>query len=215
MYKLYNVKAWGSLGVDCLLAEMAVPYESVWMTAEQVKAPEFRKLNPLGLIPALGMPDGRTIYESAAIVSFLIAAHPEKRMSPPIGSGAYGEFMSLLHLMSTEIYPTISLCFGGSGYAETPAQDAFIAARALERSDGYWRILEQRLLAGGPWLMGPDFSALDLYAFMLSVWGRPSEAEFHRRFPAVAKLAGEVRARPRLQPVLQAHGVLKLGGYGG
>lgn len=215
MYKLYNVKAWGSLAIDCLLAEMAVPYESVWMTAEQVKAPDFRKLNPLGLIPALGLSDGRTLYESAAIVSFLIAAHPETRLSPPIGSAAYGEFMSLLHLMSTEIYPTMSLSFGGSGYAETPSQDAFIAARALERSDGYWRILEHRLLAGGPWIMGADFSALDLYGFMLSVWGRPGEAAFHRRFPAVAELAGRVRARRGLLPVLEAHGVLTLGGYGG
>ena len=215
MYRLYNVKAWGSLGVDCLLAELDVTYESVWMTPEQVKAPEFRRLNPLGQIPVLGLQDGRTLFESAAIFSFLIAAHQDKRMSPTIGSGAYGDFMSLLHLMSTELYPTISLCFGGSGYAENPAQDAFIAARALERSDGYWHILEQRLLTSGPWLLGPDFSALDLYAFMLTVWGRPNEAEFHRRFPALAKLAGEVRARPRLQPVLEAHGVLKRGGYGG
>ena len=30
----------------------------------------------------------------------------------------------------------------------------------------------------------------------------------------LAKLAGQVRARPRLQPVLQAHGVMSLGGYG-
>ena len=214
MYKLYNVKAWGSLAVDCLLAEMDVPYQSVWMTPEQVKAPEYRKLNPLGLIPAMGLADDRTLYESAAIVSFLVAAHPEKRMSPPLGSGAYGEFMSVLHLMSTELYPTISLCFSGSGYGETPAQDAFIAARALERSDGYWRILERRLSAAGPWLMGTAFSALDLYAFMLAVWGRPTEEEFYRRFPAMAQLAGQVRARPRLQPVLQAHGVMSLGGYG-
>ncbi|WP_395687529.1 glutathione S-transferase family protein [Aestuariivirga sp.] len=214
MYTLYNVKAWGSLVVDCLLAELDARYTIVWMTAEQVKTPEFRKLNPLGLIPALGLADGRTLYESAAIVSYLVAAHPEKRMSPPLGSGAYGEFMSVLHLMSTELYPTISLCFSGSGYAETPEHEAFLTARARERSDGYWRILEQRMSAAGPWLMGQDFSALDLYAFMLSVWGRPSEQEFNHRFPAVAKLASQVRARPRLQPVLQAHGVMSLGGYG-
>jgi glutathione S-transferase len=122
--------------------------------------------------------------------------------------------MSVLHLMSTELYPTMSLCFIGSGYAETPQQEAFLTARALERSDGYWRILEQRLSAGGPWLMGQDFSALDLYGFMLSVWGRPSEADLHRRFPAIARLAGQIRARPRLLPVLSGHGVLEIGGYG-
>jgi len=33
MYKLYNVKAWGSMGVHFLLEEMAVPYTNIWMTA--------------------------------------------------------------------------------------------------------------------------------------------------------------------------------------
>ena len=54
MYKLYNVKAWGSLAIHCLLEEMEVPYTNIWMTPEQVRAPEFREFSPLGMIPALG-----------------------------------------------------------------------------------------------------------------------------------------------------------------
>ena len=162
MYKLYNVKAWGSLSIHCLLEEMEVPYTNIWMTGEQVKAPEFRELNPLGMVPALGLADGRTIYESAAIVSFLIAAHPEKEMSPPPGSNDYGEFMSLLHLMSTELYLTNNLAFSDSPYAQTAAHDAFIVETARQRTDVYWSILERRLTAAGPWLMGRQFSALDI-----------------------------------------------------
>lgn len=213
MYKLYNVKAWGSLSIHCLLEEMGVPYTNIWMTAEQVRAAEFRAISPLGQVPALGLPDGRSLYESAAIVSFLIAAHPETHMSPALGSPAYGEFMSLLHLMSTEIYPAISLSFGGSIYACTDTEDAFIAEKARERSEGYWQLIEKRLAASGPWLMGREYSALDLYAFMLSLWARPSEEALHGRFPAIAKLAASVRARPKLKAVLESHGVEKLGGY--
>lgn len=215
MYKLYNVKAWGSLSIHCLLEEMEVPYTNIWMTPEQVRAPEFRTISPLGMIPALGLPDGSSIYESAAIVSFLVAAHPDKHMSPEPGSPAYGEFMSLLHFMSTELYPTNTIAFGESGYAETDGHDAFLTARARERADGYWLFIENRLSASGPWLMGREFSALDPYAFMLSVWGRPSEETLRSRFPAIAKLATAVRARPKLKAVVEAHGVLKVGGYGG
>ena len=63
MYKLYNVKAWGSLAIHCLLEEMDVPYTNIWMTPEQVRAPEFRAISPLGMIPALGLADGRSLYE--------------------------------------------------------------------------------------------------------------------------------------------------------
>jgi glutathione S-transferase len=215
MYKLYNVKAWGSLCVHCLLEEMEVPYTNIWMTPEQVRASEFRAISPLGLIPVIGLPDGRSLIESAAIVSFLVAAHPEKRMSPALGSPDYGEFLSLLHFMSTELYPTNNLAFGNSGYAEADAGEAFLTARARERADGYWRIIEKRLSSSGPWLMGREFSALDPYAFMLSIWGRPSEQALHGKFPAIAKLATALRARPKLKAVLDAHGVMAVGGYPG
>lgn len=185
------------------------------MSPEQVRAPEFRDINPLGQVPALGLADGRSLYESAAIVSFLIAAHPEKRMSPALGSPAYGDFMSLLHFMSTEVYPTISLSFGGSIFTRTEAEDAFLMAKARERADGYWHLIERRLSASGPWLMGRDFSALDIYAFMLTLWSRPSEEALHAKFPAISKLAASVRARPKLKAVLESHGVDKTGGYPG
>jgi len=32
MYKLYNVKGWGSLAIHCMLEEMELPYTNIWMT---------------------------------------------------------------------------------------------------------------------------------------------------------------------------------------
>lgn len=215
MYKLYNVKAWGSLSIHCLLEEMGVPYTNIWMMAEQVRAPEFRDINPLGQVPALGLPDGRSLYESAAIVSFLVAAHPERQMSPALGGAEYGEFMSLLHFMSTEIYPATSLSFGGTIYTRNEEDDAYLSGKARERSESLWQVIEKRLSASGPWLMGRTFSALDIYAFMLTLWARPSEAALLAKFPAVAKHAAAVRARPKLKAVLESHGVEKVGGYPG
>lgn len=215
MYKLYNVKAWGSISIHCMLEEMELPYTNIWMTAEQVKAPEFLEVNPLGQIPALGLDDGRSLYESAAIVTFLLAAHPEKNLAPPPGSADFGEFMSLLHLMSTEIYPATNIALSPGTYAETAAQEAFIIKTATARADRYWALLEARLAWEGPWLMGPEFSALDLYAFMLSLWARPTETGFHGRFPAIARLAAAVRSRPKLKAALESHGALEPGGYGG
>jgi len=215
MYKLYNVKTWGSLSIHLLLEEMEAPYTNIWMTPEQVREPAFRAISPLGMIPALGLSDGRTLIESAAIVSFLVAAHPEKHLSPPPGSEDHGEFLSLLHFMSTEIYGTGNLVFYASRYADNEAAEEVIKARTRQQVDGYWMLLEKRLTGSGPWLMGREFSALDLYAFMLTLWGQPSEEALLQRFPAVAKLTTAVRARPKLKAVLGAHGVMRVGGYGG
>ena len=215
MYKLYNVKRWGSLCVHFLLEEMGVPYSNIWMTPEQVGAAEFKAISPLGFIPAFGLEDGRTLFESGAIVTFLLEAHPEKAMSPRPGSGEGGEFQSWLHFMSANLYPAINLFDAGSPYSMNAAHRAHIEAKAAERCDRLWAILDRRLQAAGPWLMGDNYSALDIYAFMLSLWAKPGEAALHAKFPHIARLAQAVRARPKLKAAVLEHGVIEFGGYGG
>ena len=209
MYKLYNVKAWGSMGVHFLLEEMDVPYTNIWMTPEQVAAPEYRALNPLGYVPALGLDDGSALFESAAIVSFLVTAHPDKGMAPLVGSNEYGEFLSWLHFMSTNLYVAYNMGDSDNFYSRNPAEEAFLLGKSIEKSNQLWAILDKRLEAEGLWLMGETFSALDLYAFMLTCWSRPKESVLLAEFPAVAKLAQAVRGRPKLKAALEAHGVME------
>ena len=133
MYKLYNVKAWGSMGVHFLLEEMDVPYTNIWMTPEQVAAPEYRELSPLGYIPALGLDDGSALFESAAIVSFLVTAHPDKGMAPQPGSNEYGEFLSWLHFMSTNLYVAINMGDSDNFYARNATEEAFLVGKSIEK----------------------------------------------------------------------------------
>lgn len=214
MYKLYNVKTWGSLAIHLLLEELEVPYTNIWMTAEQVAKEDFRELSPLGYIPALGLKDGSTLFESGALVTFLVTAHPDKGLSPPVGSDDFGEFLSWLQFMSVNIYGAMSLIYSDATRAADPAQQAYLAKRADETLNTLWTVLESRLVKEGPWLMGAQFSALDPYAFMLGLWAKPSESALHAKFPHIAHHSKDVRARPKLKAALEAHGVMELGGYG-
>jgi glutathione S-transferase len=213
MYKLYNVKGWGSMGVQFLLDEMDVAYETVWMTPDQVRDPAFRTKSPLGFIPALELPDGRTLFESAAIFAYLATAHPDMRLSPRPGTYDYGIYLSWLHFMSTNIYPVTNMGYGGGGYAESDEQAAIIKRKAADVMQARFGILDARLKAEGPWLLGRVFSGLDLYLFMLTIWGMPSEAESLAKFKKIAKLCESIRGRPKLQAALEAHGVLQVGSY--
>lgn len=209
MYKLYNVKRWGSLGIHFLLEEMEIPYTNIWMTPDQVKSEEFRDISPLGFIPALGLMDGRTVFESAAIVTYLVTAHPDKGMAPGVGSGEFGEFLAWLNFMSANIYNAINVGEHGSYYADTPEEGARLRARATEKCDELWGIIDARLKKSGPWMLGKTYSALDIYAFMLTLWSNPSEKAVLEKFPSLAKLSAGVRKRPRLTAALTAHEVLE------
>lgn len=215
MYKLYNVKTWGSMSPHFILEEMGVPYQNIWLTAEQVRAPKFRDVSPLGQVPALGLDDGRAIFESAAIVTFLVTAHPDKGLAPQSATADFGMFLAWLQFMSANIYQIGNVSFAAAQFADTPEQADVVARKAADKTNDYYEIIEAKLKKEGPWMMGNDFSALDIYLFMLSLWARPSEAALHERFPEIARLATAVRARPMLKAAIEAHGVQQLGGYGG
>jgi glutathione S-transferase len=208
MYKLYNVKRWGSISAHLVLEELDVPYQNVWMTPEQVRLPEFREISPLGLIPALGLSDGRAIAESAAIVAFLTDSHPEKGLAPPIGSDDHAQYLSLLVFMAVNLYPYIDFAFNGARLAETEEQNAVVRRKGGQYSLGVFDILEKRLAEDGPFLLGDGFSAADIYLFMLTLWAYPSERAVLERYPRIAQMAAHLRSRPRLKAALEAHGAL-------
>jgi glutathione S-transferase len=211
MYKLYNVKRWGSMAPQLVLEELGVPYQNQWLTPEEVHQPEFRRLSPLGLIPVLET-DGRTITESMAITAFLTGRHPGA-LAPDVSSDEHASYLMWLAFLSSNLYPVISIAFSAAAYAESESEQERVELLAARESQRIFDVIERELCRRGPFLLGQTFSAADLYLFMLSVWARPNELSLLEKCPAIAQLARSVRARPKLQAALSAHGVLKPGDY--
>ena len=65
------------------LAELGINYEAV--TEGVFKHPEIKIFHPLGRLPALDM-DGKGLFESAAICTYLADQHPEKGLISPSGT---------------------------------------------------------------------------------------------------------------------------------
>lgn len=69
------------------LEELGIPYDLQRMDidGDDCEKPEYRKVHPLGLLPALE-DDGLTLFESAAICLHLADRHPEKKLIPALGT---------------------------------------------------------------------------------------------------------------------------------
>ena len=79
--------------VHWTLEELGIPYEKWWSTFAKGrnKTPEYLKINPNGVVPAL-VHDGVAIFESAAIQIYLGGPLASKGLYPPPGP-ARGEVM--------------------------------------------------------------------------------------------------------------------------
>ena len=74
MIKLYDSRMSGNAyKVRLLLSNLGTPYErhTLALPEGKHKTPEFLAKNPLGRIPILELEDGRTIFESNAILTYL------------------------------------------------------------------------------------------------------------------------------------------------
>jgi len=65
------------------LAELGIDYEAV--TEDVFKHPELKNFHPLGRIPVLDV-DGKGLFESAAICTYLADLHPDKGLISPSGA---------------------------------------------------------------------------------------------------------------------------------
>lgn len=68
--------------VRIFLAEkgLEIPKVTTSIAMKQNKTEAYKKINPLGLLPALELADGRIITESIAICRYLEALHPEPNL---------------------------------------------------------------------------------------------------------------------------------------
>jgi glutathione S-transferase len=148
MYKLYNVKRWGSMAPHFVLEELGVPYQNIWMTPEQVRTEEFRRLSPLGFVPALGLDDGRTIIESMAIVAFLTDAHSDRRLAPKPGTDDGAAYLSSLAFISSNIYAMINFAEFSADYSADPGVQKEIRKRAESDYHHAFDIIDSRLDRG-------------------------------------------------------------------
>lgn len=83
----------GALGpnpskVATILTELSVPYEATYIPFNELKGPEYTKVNPNGRVPAIEDPNtGIKLWESGAIIEYLISKYdPNHTISFPAGS---------------------------------------------------------------------------------------------------------------------------------
>src|SRR5687767_11544639 len=89
VYTLYYSPGTASMAVHLALLEIGVPYDLVEVTVpfDPGKHPAYLTLNPRGQVPTLVV-EGRSYFESSALLMLLAERHPEARLAPAMGTSA-------------------------------------------------------------------------------------------------------------------------------
>jgi len=146
------------------IGELGLPYRFVERghAFGGLDAPEFRALNPHGLVPVIQDGD-TTIWESCAILRYLAAAYGDDAFWPKDPAAR-----SQVDMWAEWGRLTLRMDFTGPIFwarVRTPAarRDEAALTAALARYDRDLALLETQIGAG-PWLLGKDFTLADILA---------------------------------------------------
>jgi glutathione S-transferase len=165
--KLYFAPRTRSTRPRWVLEELGVPYELVRLdlSAKENKTPEYLRIHPLGLVPALVDGDV-TIFESTAIAMYLAERDPEHRLAPPPSSALRARYYQWLLFCPSALEPSIGqFSQHGSEWPEALREKA--RARFSDAADLLGAELRDR-----PFLLGDGFSVADVVVGSNLNWAR-------------------------------------------
>jgi glutathione S-transferase len=204
-YRIFGDFGSGAFSAEAVLAEAGAPYEfhRISLETNEQKKPEFLAINPSGKIPALRLPEGEIITESAGILLTIADHFPNARLLPPQAGAARAQAYRWLAFMASEIYPMVEISDYPERFASAEAEA--LRVKAQQRIRDRLAIIER--FADGPWFLPSGFSILDIYASMFTRWrgslGREWPAEKH--IPKLTAIASALSEREAVAPVWKRH----------
>ncbi|MBV8909937.1 MAG: glutathione S-transferase family protein, partial [Gammaproteobacteria bacterium] len=157
------------------------------------KKPAYLAVNPMGKVPAI-VHRGTVVTECGAICSYLADAFPAAGLAPPVDSPLRGPYYRWL--------------FFGACCVEPAVIDRMLSRPDVSRPSalGYGCYQDvigtlEQALAPGPFILGRNFSAADVYIGSQIAFGLMVKALEAR--PAFLEYLGRLQERPAHKRVLQ------------
>lgn len=203
-YKLYYAPDSASMGVRLILEELGVPYQLIETTIDRDKPrpAEQLALNPNGWVPLLLWND-RSMYECAAITIFLCDRHTDPKLAPDINETTRELYLQTLVYFSNSVQNAFQLDYYPDRFADTVDAELGAQRRGHRRLRETWQVVDDQI-GDNTWTLGENFSAVDVYLFMLVTWLKPSRGHPSvDEFPNVKRIADKVMQRPTTQLVYE------------
>ena len=198
-YTLYGAPGSGATPVHAALTLIGAQVETVDIAPWEGEAERERvsTVNPMRQVPALVLPSGEVMTESAAILIWLGDRYPEAGLCPAPDDPLRAPYLRWMVYLPAAIYSMFWVRDEPSRLVPDPAAQAAMLERTAERIAHCWQLMDSQIDEPAPYLLGEKISMLDLYVTVMSRW-TPRRRRFYRVAPRMARVVRRVDADPRL-----------------
>lgn len=195
--KLFHAPNTRSVRIVWLLEELGLRYEleKLKLGDPAMRSPEYAKVHPMGRVPALQDGD-TTIFESGAIVQYILARYGDGRMVPALSSSDFPQYLQWLHYAEGMIMPPVNTIVVETILLPPERRNQVNVDRAKKLLTGMLSAVDKRL-EGREFLAG-TFSGADIMTGHACTVARRLGADVSDK-PNVAAYIDRLNARPALQ----------------
>lgn len=195
--KIHHAPNTRSVRTVWLLEELGIPYELEMhkLGDPAMRAPEYRKVHPMGRVPALEDGDV-TIFESGAIVEYVLARQGDGRMRPKVDAPEFPAYLQWLHYAEGMIMPPVNIIVVETILLPPERRNDANVARATKLLGQMLSAVDAHM-AGREYLAG-EFSGADIMTGHACTVSRRLGADVSDK-PNVEAYIERCNARPAMQ----------------
>ena len=134
-------------------------------------------------------------------MTFLCDRHSHAGLAPSVEDAERGKFLQWLFFFSSSLQNAYQMTYYPERFCQEEEDQGSVKQRSLTRLRELWQVVNDAI-RDQQWLLGSQFTAVDIYLFMLTTWlrdehGHPRVQEFSN----VSRIATAVMKRPSVRMV--------------
>ena len=162
--------------------------------------PEYIAMNPDGQVPVV-MVEGKPLTQIVAICDWIDRVNPEAKLLPT-DAWKRAEALSQLAWMNNTAHPTFTHVFMPQKFADSEAARAEVKSHAVGQYRKRLEQVQDWAAKASPWMLGPQISFHDAYAFTLLRWAGYAGID-PASYPGLLKHVEKVMAAPPIAAALE------------
>ncbi len=200
--KIHHAPKSRSARIVCLFDELGLPYElEVYKLGDpEMRGPDHLKRHPMGRVPVLE-DENETIFESGAIVQYVLAKYGDGALAPTPDDLEFGEYLQWFHYAEGMLMPPVNTIVVETVFLSEERRNQVNIDRATKLLSRMLGAIEGRL-AGRDYLTG-EFSGADIMTGHACVVAARLGADVSD-LPNIAAYIERLKARPAFQAAITA-----------
>ncbi len=201
--KLYYFPGSCALAPHIVLEWLGADYEAIRIEKGD---PEYRKINPLGVVPAIDY-NGKLYTQADAILHWLAASNPNAQLLGDGTPDSEYEINNWMAFLTGDLHPAFFPFFNPQRYTLDPDRlDDAKAAGQLVVAKFYGHL--ETHLEGREFMVGNRRSIVDAYAIPMLRWGRLLDKPL-REYPALNAFLKRFEADEGVRGAMKEQGLVK------